>query len=341
MTRETVGSVGEFGLIDRITKSLPSKVRSHPSMRVGIGDDTAVWQPTPGEQLLVTTDALVERIHFDLDWQDWESLGWKSLAVNVSDIAAMGGRPALATFTLGLQAEVAVDDILAFYRGAARLAEASGMLIAGGDIVRSPECLSIGVTVVGETRDGRFLSRSGAQVGDLIAVSGTIGAAAAGLKLLQLPDDDPRRHAATAPALIDALLEPQPRVELGELLLASGASAAMDLSDGLLGDLPKILSASQVSAELQIADLPVASSVRALFPHDWLSMALSGGEDYELVFTASQEAYDAISGPANDFHQMVTVIGRVVEADTSGASLRMFDESGNQVPHTTGAFTHF
>ncbi|MGE3798571.1 MAG: thiamine-phosphate kinase [Thermomicrobiales bacterium] len=341
MSRRTVSSVGEFGLIDLIRAELPASVKDHDSLSVGIGDDTAVWQPTPGEQLLITTDALVEGVHFDFAWQDWESLGWKALASNLSDIAAMGGRPALATVTLGLQADTAVDDVLDFYRGAARLAEMSTVLIAGGDIVRSPEAITIGVTVVGETRDGRHLSRSGAQPGDLILVSGTLGAAAAGLQLATLPASDPRRNAATAPALIDALLQPQPRIELGELALSSGASSAMDLSDGLLGDLPKILSASNVSAAISLADLPIAASVRALFPDTFHQLALRGGEDYELLLTASQEAVELIQGPANDFGQMVTVIGEVTDPTPSGTHLTVLDESGHAMSFGEGAFSHF
>ncbi len=341
MTRETIGTIGEFGLIDRILDALPPEVAAHDSLTAGIGDDTAVWQPSPGEQVLITTDALIEGIHFDLRWQDWETLGWKSLAVNLSDIAAMGGRPAIATITLGLHADIAVDDVLSFYRGAARLAEASAVLIAGGDIVRSPEAITIGVTVVGETRNGRYLSRSGAQAGDLVAISGTIGAAAAGLRLVALPEDDPRRTAATAPALIDALIEPHPRVELGELLLQSGASAAMDLSDGLLGDLPKILHASGVAATIRAADIPVAASIRALFPDDWFSLAMHGGEDYELLFTAPEEALNEIVGPANDFDQMVTVIGEVQPFHEGAPILTVLDDSNHPLELNAGAFDHF
>ncbi len=341
MTRATISSVGEFGLIDLIRDALPPAVRSHDTLRAGIGDDTAVWQPAPGEQVLVTSDALVEGIHFDFAWQDWESLGWKSLAVNLSDIAAMGGRPALATVMLGLPVETAIDDVLSFYKGMAKLAEASAVLVAGGDIVRSPDRVSIGVTVIGETRDGRYLSRAGAQPGDLVVVSGTLGAAAAGLELVQLPKPDPRRKAATAPALIDALIEPHPRVELGELLLSSGAGAAMDLSDGLLGDLPKILAASNVSATVRLADVPIASSVQSLFPDRFQQFALQGGEDYELIFTASSEALASIQGPANDFEQMVTVIGEVTSAGKDAPRLTILDASGSAIHPDDGAFDHF
>ncbi len=341
MSGTTVGAVGEFGLIDLIQRALPASVRTHSTLRIGIGDDTAVWQPSPGEQVLITTDALVEGIHFDRSWQDWESLGWKSLAVNISDIAAMGGRPALATITLGLQAECLVDDILAFYRGAARLAVASGLLIAGGDIVRSPNRLSIGVTVLGETRQGRVLTRSGAQPGDLIAVSGTLGAAAAGLRLLQLPADAPRRRSATAPALIDALLEPQPRVALGELLLAAGATAAMDLSDGLLGDLPKILAASAVTAELRVTDLPVAAAVRTLFPDEWQALALRGGEDYELLFTIAADALPGLQEEATRIGQAITVIGEVMPTQVDVSTLTLVDQSGSSFEPDAGAFDHF
>ena len=145
-----------------------------------------------------------------------------------------------------------------------------------------------------------MLTRSGAKAGDLIGVTGTLGASAAGLRLLGLDPDDPRRRAATANQLIEAHLRPEPRVALGAALLEQGATSAMDLSDGLLGDLPKILAASGVAARLDEGDIPVAAAVRALFPDEWVDLALRGGEDYELLFTAPRAAWDAIEGAARE-----------------------------------------
>jgi thiamine-monophosphate kinase len=341
MTRQTVRDAGEFGLIDRIHAALPEDVRTSSALAIGIGDDTSVWTPPQGEQLLITTDALIEGVHFDLAWHDWRSLGWKSLAVNVSDIAAMGGQPALAEIALGLPADTLVDDVLAFYQGMADLAGPLSVVIAGGDIVGSPTAVMVNVTVIGHTVGGRFLTRSGAKPGDLIAVSGTLGAAAAGLRLLQLPEDNARRRATTAGALIDALLHPVPRVALHQALLAHGATAAMDLSDGLLGDLPKILAMSQVAATVTIDSVPVAASVRALFPDDWQQMALRGGEDYELLFTAPESQIAAIVAAAESMGQMVTVIGRIEAQAGDHDTLRLLGSSGEPVHLPQHAFEHF
>src|SRR5262249_50712696 len=152
MKGETVRDVGEFGLIEALRQALPKKVVESRRLRVGIGDDAAVWHQPRDESVLVTTDSLVEGIHFRLDWPDWRSLGHKALAVNVSDIAAMGGVPKLATVTLGLRGTERVADLQSLYRGLGALAAKQNMLVAGGDLVASPHCLAIHVTAIGTTR---------------------------------------------------------------------------------------------------------------------------------------------------------------------------------------------
>ncbi len=341
MTDETVREIGELGLIERIRQALPAAVARSANLVLGIGDDTAVWTPPAGEQLLITTDALIEGVHFDLAWDNWEGLGWKSLAVNISDIAAMGGEPALAEISLGLPPDTAVDDVLDFYRGMAEAARIFGVVIGGGDVVGSPKAVAIGVTVIGHTRGGRFLSRSGARAGDVIAVSGTLGAAAAGLELLQLSEDDARRDSASAESLINALLGPAPRVALGQQLLQLGATSAMDLSDGLLGDLPKLLDASNVAADIRAGDIPVAAAVRALFPETWQDLALRGGEDYELLFTAPPRAMDPIETAAEQLDQTITTIGSIRARGDSPHRLSIVLNNGERVPAETGAFDHF
>jgi thiamine-monophosphate kinase len=233
-----------------------------------------------------------------------------------------------------------VENVLDCYRGMGELAHAHDMVIAGGDIVSSRE-LNISVTVLGETIGGRFLSRSGAQPGDVIAVSGTLGAAAAGLRLLQLPEDDPRRDAATAPLLVDALHRPTPRVALGQQLLKLGATSAMDLSDGLLGDLPKILHACALSAEIREADIPIAAAVHALFPDEWLGLGLRGGEDYELLFTAPTAAVEAIIEAAASLDQKVTPIGGIHARSDGEPPLVMVTSDGERRVVEPGAFDHF
>ena len=336
-----VRDIGEFGLINRLSSALPSGVQSNDSLPIGIGDDAAVWRPVAGEDVVVTTDSLVEGIHFQREWTDWESLGHKILAVNVSDLAAMGAAPKLAVVTLGLRGDERVEDLEALYRGLGELAHRHGMTVAGGDIVKSPQALIFHVTALGQTRQKRVLTRSGARPGDIIGVTGTIGASAAGLRLLALGRDNPRRSAMTADLLIAAHVRPEPRVALGAGLLDHGATSAMDLSDGLAGDLPKMLVASDVSAWIDARRLPVAAAVRALFPEHWLELALRGGEDYELLFTAPPGAWDDLARETSAAGGVVTAIGEIVPRDAGGRALEIIDLDGRKRPLQPGAFDHF
>ena len=336
-----VRDVGEFGLIELLAASLPAEVQAATGLELGIGDDAAVWQPAQGEQVVVTTDSLVEDVHFRRDWTDWENLGHKSLAVNVSDLAAMGASPRLAVVSLGLDGDERVDDLRALYRGLGALARRHEMTIAGGDIVRSPGKMILHVTALGETRARRMLTRSGANPGDLIGVTGTLGASAAGLRLLGFDAEDPRRRAATTGQLIEAHLRPEPRVSLGAALLQHGASAAMDLSDGLLGDLPKLLAASGVAARLNEDSIPVAAAVRALFPGEWIELALRGGEDYELLFTAPRGNWSAIEGAVQKAGGTVTAIGEVLRRQPDAPSIELIGPDGVRRTDSLGAFDHF
>jgi thiamine-monophosphate kinase len=336
-----VREVGEFGLIELLQQVLPPATRDGARLELGIGDDAAIWRPDQDENVVVTTDSLVDGVHFRLDWTDWESLGHKMLAVNISDLAAMGAVPRLAVITLGLSGDERVADLAALYTGAGKLADSHGMVVAGGDIVRSPAGLAFHVTALGSTRGGSALRRSGARPGDVIAVSGTLGAAAAGLRLLALPQGDALRAAATAELLIAAQLRPQPRVALGAALLEHGATAAMDLSDGLLGDLPKILAASGVSARLDARLVPVASALQALFPDDWLDLALRGGEDYELLFTARPESMPELEKAAAAVGGAVTGIGEIVASENGEVVIELIDLDGRPRRVLPGAFDHF
>jgi thiamine-monophosphate kinase len=215
------------------------------------------------------------------------------------------------------------------------------MTVAGGDIVRSPAALVFHITALGLTRGGRALTRSGAREGDAIAVTGTLGAAAAGVRLLNLPASDLLRRATTADHLIAAQVRPEPQVALGAVLLEYGATAAMDLSDGLLGDLPKILSASNIAARIDTRRIPVAAAVRALFPEEWLELALRGGEDYELLFTAPPGAMSEIAGAATRVGGVVSVIGEVVPANSPDSEIEIVDLEGRSRRVPSGAFDHF
>jgi thiamine-monophosphate kinase len=338
---QTVRDIGEFGLIAALRGVLSPAVKSSPDLVLGIGDDAAVWTPKAGEQVVITTDSLVENVHFRLDWTDWRSLGHKSLAVNLSDLAAMGAAPKVATITIGLTGNELVADLEDLYRGVDALAAPHHVMIAGGDIVASPTGLFIDVTALGETRDRKVLTRSGARVGDLICVSGTLGASAAGYQLLLEGSKGPHAKLSSAELLIAAHLRPQPRIALGKLLLEKGATSAMDLSDGLLGDLPKILEMSGVSARIDLGNIPVAPAVRALLPDDWLELATRGGEDYELLFTVHPERLDDLVRKAEDVGATISAIGEIVAARPGDPLIMMSGPSGDIQAAELGAFDHF
>lgn len=338
MSDRTVREIGEFGLIDALRDALPPAARASEAVLLGIGDDAAVWRPSPGESLVVTTDSLVEGVHFRLDWSDWAGLGHKALAVNLSDLAAMGAEPTLATLTLGLRGTERVGDLVAMYAGLGALAAWEGVVIAGGDIVASPDALALHVTAIGQTRDGRYLTRSGARPGDLVCVSGMLGASGAGYLLLR--DGGPARAATTADLLIHAHLRPRPRLALGRLLLEAGATAAMDLSDGLFGDLPKILHASGVAAVIDAAAVPVPAAVRALFPDRWFDLATRGGEDYELLFTVAPARFADLRRRPAAIGSTVSAVGEIV--DPAGVPpLRLRHPDGRLEAVAPGAFDHF
>jgi thiamine-monophosphate kinase len=336
LVRET----GEFGLIAALEAALPPAVRGSSELTIGIGDDCAVWQPPSGHAVIVTTDSLVEGIHFRIGWTDWERLGHKSLAVNLSDIASMGAEPGLAVVTLALRGTERVSDLEALYAGIGALALETNTLIAGGDIVASPGTTSIHVTLLGTAPTGHVLTRSGAKPGDVIAVSGQLGSSAAGLRLLQAGGMNAKRRAPAAEMLIDVHLRPQPQLALGRILLESGASAAMDLSDGLFGDLPKLLKASGVRARLHSDAIPVSDEVRALFPDDWFSFATRGGEDYQLLFTAPSRLWHSIDAAARLLGTSVSRIGEILPLSDDAPSI-LLETDGVERPIRAGAFDHF
>ncbi|MGJ7520733.1 thiamine-phosphate kinase [Variovorax sp. LT1P1] len=323
--------MGEFDLIARYF--------ARPAKRspLGTGDDCALLAPAPGMQLAVSTDMLVEGRHF-LSTVDPARLGHKALAVNLSDLAACGAKPLAFTLALSLPA---VDEawLEGFSRGLFALAEAHDCELVGGDTTRGP--LNICITVFGEVPSGAALLRSGARVGDDLWVSGTLGDARLALEVfrgaLSLPGelfDIARQRMET----------PTPRNALGQALQGV-ATAAVDVSDGLIGDLGHILRASGVGAQVD-ADAAVArmrlpahplAAQAALTPELLRLCALSGGDDYELLFTAPADRRDAVAAAAQRADTPVARIGRI-EAETG---LRIVDASGTPVTQRFGAFDHF
>jgi len=322
--------MGEFDLIQRFFLEGQGRLAAGDEVPVGIGDDCAVINPTPGMQWLVSSDMLVEGRHF-LSTVAPERLGHKALAVNLSDLAACGATP--RAFTLALSLPRADEVFLAgFARGLFALAQAHGIALVGGDTTAGP--LNICITVMGEVPRGQALLRSGALVGDDIYVSGTtLGDARLALELfrgtVQLAGD-------AFESVRRAMELPQPRVALGQALRGL-ASSAIDVSDGLCGDLGHILARSGVGARLKADALPRSATLAAQDLALQRLCTLSGGDDYELVFTAAPDRRDAVLAAALQAATPVTRIGRI-EAEPG---LRLFDAQGQVLPLALSSFDHF
>jgi len=291
-------ATGEFDLIARIR----ARAGTRDDVVLGIGDDAALLAPPPGLQLVVTADTLNAGIHFPHDSAPAD-IGWKSLAVNLSDLAAMGAAPAWCTLSLSLpQSDATWID--GFLDGFLDLAERHGIALVGGDTTRGP--LSISVTAMGLVEPGRDLRRDGARVGDDVWVTGTLGDAAGGLA---------RLSGETVPALRARLDRPSPRVDAGRALRGI-ATACVDVSDGLLADLGHIASRSGVGAQVAVDALPMSEALRAAFDEATrTALQASGGDDYELCFSAPADARDRVEALSSQLGLQITRIGRMAAGE--------------------------
>lgn len=336
---ETVGSVGEDAAIAAIARAVGEQAL--PSDWIGIGDDASVTGVGAGLKALTTTDLLVEGVHFRRSTIPAWDLGWKAMAVNVSDIAGMGGEPRWATVSLALSGDVPVSWLDAFYRGARALAERHGLFIVGGDTVRSGDGITIAVTVVGEAV--RPLLRTSAQDGDAVLVTGPVGTSAAGLWALEHPAAADSLPSAVRDVLLQAHRRPNPQVEVGRSLAGLGGRLAlMDNSDGLARSVLWLAGANDLHVELDAEAIPVAPETRAaaevagVSPLEW---ALYGGEDYNLVLACPQANVPAVRAAIAASGGAGTVVGRC-RAGEPGASVR--DSAGRLVRLEAGrTFQHF
>ncbi len=292
----------EDELIAAIQQRLAGVTRER--LLVGIGDDAAVWQPSRSNRSVITTDALVEGVHFSRALMSPDEVGHRALAANLSDIAAMGARPVLATVALGFPPATEPDWILACYDGIARLARRTRCAIAGGDLTRAP-AIALAITVVGEVRASNLKTRAGARPGDVVAVTGPLGAGRAGLLEASRADPHARRDGTlgasdTAPAadcglaaVLAAFRTPEPRLPEGRWLGASRhVHALMDSSDGLSTDLGRLCAASGAGAAIETLPVhPAARLVAERLGDDPERYALDGGEDFELIAAVDKRAY--------------------------------------------------
>ncbi len=324
-----VSEVGEFGLIDLLAKMAGSW--HDERLLIDIGDDAAAWYGDSSIQL-ATVDSFIQDVHFSLDIASWEDLGWKAMAGNLSDIAAMGGVPRYALVSLAIPPHTEVEDVTALYKGMIDLAQQFGVTIIGGDINSAP-LVAITITILGCAKNGdkHILTRSAAQPGEQVAVTGYLGAAAAGLEMLtkQLQFDP---EATTL--LKRAFLHPYPRLAEGQLLIDHGVKTAIDISDGLISDLNQVCKSSQVGARIEIDQVPIQPTVKANLSQKSLELALSGGEDYELLFTASAEVVDKVKRAASC---PITVIGDIV----ADKKITLVDSQGNPFNLGKAGWEHF
>lgn len=318
--------MGEFGLIDLLAKMASGE---DERLLIGIGDDAAAWQGDDSIQL-ASVDSFIQGVHFTPETTPWQDVGWKALAVNLSDIAAMGGIPRYALVSLSLSDDTEVEDVAALYTGMLNLAKQYGVTIIGGDISNAP-LVSISITILGSSPTKQILTRPTAQPGEMVAVTGRLGAAAAGMELLK---SQRRLDPEAATRLKNAFLHPTPRIAEGLLLVEQGVKTAIDISDGLVSDLNQICKASLVGARIEVERVPVEPTVKTAFSERALELALSGGEDYELLFTASAEVIDKVKKAASC---PVTAIGEI----TAGELVTLVDKQGNPFKLDRAGWEHF
>jgi thiamine-monophosphate kinase len=312
MRIEEIG--GEVGFIARLRETYAGATGD--GLALSLGDDAAVLNAPADRQIVVTTDMLVEDIHFRRDWSDPYSIGWKVAAVNLSDIAAMGADPTFSFLSLAFSAQETVENLERIYDGFSDCLNRYGARLAGGDTNAASNGLVISVTQMGSVAADEVLTRSGARVGDILLVTGTLGNSAAGLALLT-EHGYPRGEKVNA-ATVAAHRRPQPRVFAGRAAAQTHkVRAAMDISDGLIGDVQKLCSASGVGARILTACLPISDDLREAaeeLGRDPIRLALDGGEDYELLLAVASADVDVVKAAIEAVGMPVTNIGEVIKA---------------------------
>lgn len=321
-----ISNLGEFGLIERIREK-NKKLSGNSSVKVGIGDDCAVVMDRGGRFLLFTTDTLIEGIHFSRKYFSFFDIGYKSLAVNLSDIAAMGGLPRYCLITAGFPAEVDIKDADSFYRGLAALSSEYDVQIIGGDTVNSPRAVIISITLIGSAVAGKGILRNGARQGDAIFTTGSFGDSAAGLFILQKNIPGFRR-------LAKKHLRPSPKIKEGILIAKSKLATSMiDSSDGFDTSMRLICRESNVGCEIFLDRIPVSKDLKVFaagYRRSITDLILFGGEEYELLFTVpfnSRKLYE------KRFHY----VGKI----TKNKKVRYIDSAGREINFGKHGYDHF
>jgi thiamine-monophosphate kinase len=332
-----ISELGEFALIDRVQSIIATQ---RPDIVVGVGDDAAVLADTEDEFRLATIDSQVEEVHFMRQYVSAHQLGRRALAINLSDIAAMGGRPQYALVSLALSSDTQVAWVEELYRGMREEADRYGVALVGGNMARSPGGAVVDVCVLGRVRREHLLLRSGARPGDRVLVTGQLGKAAAGLKLLLEPGLSIGADARAA--LLARALTPTPRLPEAAAIASLGrATAMLDLSDGLSSDIGHICERSRVGVRIRAEALPISAAVRnvaKLTSTPAWDMALGGGEDYELCFTAPPEAVEELVAAVREKGTTATVVGEILPAEQGR---RLVPPDGQEVRLEPSGWQHF
>jgi len=331
-----VSDIGKFGLLSRIARLLPS---ARDDTLVGVGDDVAVARPLAANYLLLTSDALVEGVHFLKDRIGAQELGWKLVAINVSDIASMDGEPRHLLLSLALPPDTDVAWVESLYAGVRDAAEGYSLDVAGGNTSRCPERIVLDVFLLGEVEPELLVRRSGARPGDALCVTGHLGDAAAGLALLLEPSlTIAPEHTAVVSA---AHLTPVARLREGRVIAAQGATAMIDISDGLASDVGHLATSSGVGACIGADRIPISDAALAVAGAagpDALEWALSGGEDYELLFALPPDGVAELAGAVRSATGTpVSVIGEARRLEEGVVLVR----DGVATPLSAGGWDHF
>ncbi|MGC4035623.1 MAG: thiamine-phosphate kinase [Chitinophagaceae bacterium] len=337
--RTEISSLGEFGLIEHLTRNIELQ---NASSIVGVGDDAAVIDHF-GKQTVVSTDLLIENVHFDLVYTPLKHLGYKSIVVNLSDIYAMNATPTQVTMSIGLSNRISLEALDEFYEGVYAACEQYGVDLVGGDTTSSQKGFIISVTAIGEVSPDKYVKRSTAKKGDLLCVTGTLGAAYVGLLFLEREKKIYLESPGVQPDLegeewvIGKLLKPEARKDAIAYFEREGImpTAMMDISDGLSSEILHICKDSNLGCVLYEEKIPIAEEMKNAaykFKIDPTACALSGGEDYELLFTLSQNDYDKIA-----LNEGISVIGYMTDAE---AGTNIMTKGGNKHPLTAQGWNH-
>ena len=337
--RTEIASLGEFGLIDHLTQNIEMQ---NASSVLGVGDDGAVIDHF-GKQTVISTDLLIEGVHFDLTYTPLRHLGYKSVIANISDIYAMNAIPTQITLSIGISNRFSVEALDEFYEGVYAACEKYGVDLIGGDTATSQKGFIISVTAIGEVAPDKFVKRSTAQKGDLLCVSGDLGGAYVGLLFLEREKKIYLESPGVQPDLegeayvIGKLLKPEARKDIVEFFAASeiNPTSMMDVSDGLSSEILHICKQSNLGCVLYEEKIPVADEMKKAafkFEIDPTACALSGGEDYELLFTIPQSEYDKLV-----LNEQISVIGYMTEAE---AGSNIITKGGSKYPITSQGWNH-